>query len=445
MTSNLSRVGLTLATFAGITSINKLYALSPPKKSSAAFTTEDGEPLALAQIQVICRHGARSPLTKLGLGAGGEYRIEWDVCGAEDMKKVIDIEGEIYGGGVMGQNKILESGREDEGHCRKGQLSVVGARQMSRLGEMLREKYVEEYGFLDDVLDLDNVQVRSTYMERAVNSALALMSGVWPRNKRNGVEKIPVFIPENHEEILFPNSKACARLKHLFSTARKEIESDPDYVEVERRINTVGPEAIGFRGGDSWHHSPLMLRDFFAALEAHDKEAPVVVTEEFRSLVDKLTTRYVRERLYRKEKDEYDPEVLRLASGPLLQEVLRHLEENRKHKLLLFSGHDATLIPLLAILDHSKLEEWPPFASSIIFEVYEQANGSGESYIRVLYNGEALTMKNCPKGGAPCKLSIFRKNVVHYLSLNRSDECQMQATEHSSESSESKGSDAVVV
>ena len=40
------------------------------------------------------------------------------------------------------------------------------------------------------------------------------------------------------------------------------------------------------------------------------------------------------------------------------------------HKLYLFSAHDATLITLCAALD-IELKEWPPFASYVSLELYE--------------------------------------------------------------------------
>ena len=50
----------------------------------------------------------------------------------------------------------------------------------------------------------------------------------------------------------------------------------------------------------------------------------------------------------------------------------------------MFSGHDSTFYPLLAVLEFTDLH-YPPYASHLEMELWEDAEG--KQYVRVSYNG----------------------------------------------------------
>jgi hypothetical protein len=51
----------------------------------------------------------------------------------------------------------------------------------------------------------------------------------------------------------------------------------------------------------------------------------------------------------------------------------------------MYSAHDTTIMPILAMLN-LEVNEWPPFAADIIFELYEDADK--KHYITVRYLGK---------------------------------------------------------
>ena len=57
--------------------------------------------------------------------------------------------------------------------------------------------------------------------------------------------------------------------------------------------------------------------------------------------------------------------------------------------MLLYSGHDCTIIPLLNAL-HVEVDEWPPFAAFVILELYKRSDG--EMFVKLLYNGKPARM-----------------------------------------------------
>lgn len=75
-------------------------------------------------------------------------------------------------------------------------------------------------------------------------------------------------------------------------------------------------------------------------------------------------------------------------------------------KLSLYSGHDTVIAPVLAALGlySDDLCIWPPYASRIVFELWQRVGDSSaagsaakpaaavtEHYVRVIYNGKDLT------------------------------------------------------
>ena len=50
-----------------------------------------------------------------------------------------------------------------------------------------------------------------------------------------------------------------------------------------------------------------------------------------------------------------------------------------------------TVIPILVALQVDTMV-WPPYASMMLIELYEKA---GKFYVRVIYNGEVLTLPFC--------------------------------------------------
>jgi hypothetical protein len=62
------------------------------------------------------------------------------------------------------------------------------------------------------------------------------------------------------------------------------------------------------------------------------------------------------------------------------------------HKLSLFLAHDSTIEPLLQVFRAVEGKTWPPYASTVIFELYEPSESGGDHKVRVLSNGKPLPM-----------------------------------------------------
>ena len=83
--------------------------------------------------------------------------------------------------------------------------------------------------------------------------------------------------------------------------------------------------------------------------------------------------------------------------------------------LVVVVAHDSTLVPTLCALgafdDHA---QWPPYASQLAFEVYD--NSAGRCFLRILWNGRPLELSNLSPSHSPC---LFMYDVHDVIALLR--------------------------
>merc|ERR1712216_56800 len=98
--------------------------------------------------------------------------------------------------------------------------------------------------------------------------------------------------------------------------------------------------------------------------------------------------------------------------------------------LTVFSGHDTVIAPLLSALGvyHGDICRWPPYASRIAFELYEESTPKNSPmqdagvetgarfYVRVLFNGKVLRgLRGCSKDEELCPMDDFASGVASLL------------------------------
>lgn len=111
----------------------------------------------------------------------------------------------------------------------------------------------------------------------------------------------------------------------------------------------------------------------------------------------------------------------KLAMLPLLVQLTRRLEaaaapSGHAARLVLFSGHDTVVAPLLASLGGLSAPDacrWPPYASHLTFELWEGDGGRARSLaVRVLFNGRAITRHLSGCAAEYCPLDDLRRTVA---------------------------------
>ena len=62
--------------------------------------------------------------------------------------------------------------------------------------------------------------------------------------------------------------------------------------------------------------------------------------------------------------------------------------------MLLYAGHDTTIMPILTSLGYD-MQDWPPYLSNVIFELWER---DGQHFVQVLYNLDPMTLPDAKPG-----------------------------------------------
>jgi len=136
-----------------------------------------------------------------------------------------------------------------------------------------------------------------------------------------------------------------------------------------------------------------------------------------------------------------DAALAKLGMGPLWKEIMSNIlpivnfttnfsiGRQPVPKLALFSGHDTTLMPILATLGQDVWSgfEWAPYASMFLIEVYEMLNTNKDSEFpsgyafRLIYNGEVLTSRMDKCSSELCDSQVLVNLVMQFAMFEERD------------------------
>ncbi|KAM4046813.1 lysophosphatidic acid phosphatase type 6 isoform 1-T5 [Anomaloglossus baeobatrachus] len=345
----------------------------------------------LKLVQVVFRHGARTPLKQIP----HSEQVEWSPTLLETPDhtqfnyRVTDLVG-----GPKPPSPFEERYRSHrlKGGSFPGQLTTIGMQQMFSLGARIRKDYVEEQTFLSPVFKASEVYVRSTNIVRNLESARCLLAGLYQQRQEGPVT---IVTAEAGNEILYPNYQGCKELKRLTSGRVTLASSQPkmkdDLKKLQRDLHIESAKEVDF----------FLLLDNLFAEQAHG----FPFSAQYESHLQRSERRAIDILSYAMGSN--NREAVRLSVGPflyalqsnMLETTRRSSDDPQPRKLFLYSTHDVTLIPLLeafGIFD----QKWPPYASDITLELY-QHRPSKEWFTRLSYNGKEQLVKGCRSGLCP--------------------------------------------
>lgn len=142
-------------------------------------------------------------------------------------------------------------------------MTPLGAAQMFALGARLRARYA---GFMPEQYDPELVAVRSTAMRRTVESAVAMLSGMFPARGRDELQrKVDVEVRGREEETMLGFRRICNRLFDLQKMVHAAFSGG----------DALKEEMKGVLGGTEWKtdsQKVIMMRDVAVALRENGCE-----------------------------------------------------------------------------------------------------------------------------------------------------------------------------
>ena len=156
------------------------YAMYQRSRNNDQEFTSSGDSnrsdMKLKLVQVVFRHGARTPLSPLDYLPTIEYH---DDLLKHDHHTFIPYTTKALDGSDSDiKQSIYKHKDKMYGFEKHGELTSKGAEQMYQLGCQLKKRYITDLEFLP-CLFTDAVTVRSTSVKRAVESARCTLAGLF--------------------------------------------------------------------------------------------------------------------------------------------------------------------------------------------------------------------------------------------------------------------------
>ncbi|KAL2164686.1 hypothetical protein VTH06DRAFT_3903 [Thermothelomyces fergusii] len=371
------------------------------------------EGLELQLVQILMRHGERTPVSARFQNAG--LRPWWPYCAsARQMRSVVLAASDAAAGGrafdTLEWKRRLETFGDDDGPvlargpgaqaddiCDLGSLTDVGRQSTYRLGLRLREHYVDRLGFLPPSLrSADFLYLRSTPVPRALESLQQAFSALYPPSARepgpDGRLPTPTILTRvPGDETLYPNDGNCRRLaamsRAFAQRAADRWNGTAEMAYLQKVFGRWMPPGSRVAVDSRPRLSGVM--DTVNATLAHGPETRLpdeFYDEKARALMEKIGVDewfagYKESREYRT-----------LAIGSLMADIVGRMvgsveeQQQQQHhhqetqqpgggriRFGLSGCHDTTLAGALASLGAYNTDRWPPFTSHIAIELFRES------------------------------------------------------------------------
>lgn len=290
----------------------------------------------------------------------------------------------------------------NRGNCRLGSLTHKGVMQHTHNGEMFRKLYIDTAKLLPEAWNDDVIYVRSGDQLRLIESAQALLNGLYPPNENSPHQKQQFDLLDDAFDNMSPHIlDVCPRGMKMKSEALKRpawVNHSAASRALESQLKEIFQATVSVNG----------LADLIRTYACHNFDITfggLLTNDQIHKVLEMS--------LFCFTYFPNDTASNRLGMGSFIGEITHHfqshIEGKTPYKLMLYSGHDSSIAPLLSALELFD-GAWPPLASHVIFEFWK--NGEGEYFVEVSYNGRSLTRfkKGC-EGQALCPWHQFLKSV----------------------------------
>eukprot|EP00658_Telonema_sp_P-2_P036464 TRINITY_DN26370_c0_g1_i1.p1 TRINITY_DN26370_c0_g1~~TRINITY_DN26370_c0_g1_i1.p1 ORF type:complete len:459 (-),score=86.90 TRINITY_DN26370_c0_g1_i1:258-1634(-) len=360
----------------------------------------------LVQVQIMVRHGARTPATKAACWPGDETQFD---CRSDPTGTV------LFDGATPSASVFRANGWESErlfgynqsyvmrgGSCLQGQLVASGYRMHNENGRHMRDAYVKTstnpQGLLPAELggNADQFYLRADSTppaQRTKMSGEALFGSMYPGAGKNALADIPIC---NNAPNSIPFGSMCSEVMAILSTPpeipfisaehTKEV-TEPLMRKVAALTNKTLPteqesrlpltNTIFLEGAVECSWARLC-----ETVPAVGRSVPQGILNILPELVDEVTLQLTA--VFNNSK------IKKFGTGPILRDLVVGAEAavsqlETARKFIMYSGHD--IGPIMNVWTTLGIGPgtWAPFASVISFELYKME--SGEHAMRIVTNG----------------------------------------------------------
>lgn len=315
----------------------------------------------LIQVQVITRHGARTPLH-----ISNNYNQIW-MCNNTEfvLNRVYEANPAkvhvSYGKSLFG------------GECHFGQLVAPGEIALKTLGEHFSRIYIKHMKFLPNEMIPSLMSFRSTSTHRTIHSAMAFINGMYPNHT-----EIAIDVADKDFDPWRRSSLVCPNLKKRIDSLKESPEFISQYGAAEEQTE-IASKATGVKTKAA---PDVYMASRCAGLHRPNTEAD--------NILDKEALRKARQQ----EKVFSDENIFPLAFSFPISEIINcaaaRISGESQTRFKLWSGHNGNILGLLGYLG-LPIKILPPFGSYFVFEFWKNSS-SKEIFVRMNYNGKYVSI-----------------------------------------------------
>lgn len=315
-----------------------------------------------------------------------------------------------------------------------GQLTKQGIWRSYNLGKYLKKTFIDDLGFLPPTFNVDEVRVRSTGYDRTIMTAQAVMTGLYPPateeekwNPENPLfpwQPIPIHSVPKKDDLILRYGNRCPRYWHLKDEVLKHNPELKAFEknETNRKALDVAKEHSGLTDIEDW--KLYQLYDTLLVEQLYGLTMPAWADETVMKVLERLT-------VLDYQLMTSTTEMARLAAGNLLGELLNNIEnkmtgDENKQKAFLYSAHDSTIMALLGVLE-VPYDALPEYNAFIAMELFKGTDGFK---VKVSYRTDASVYPEDPK---PIILPACREQVLCPVEKVREYYRKMEMIDYKSE------------
>ncbi|KAI9906598.1 hypothetical protein PsorP6_004139 [Peronosclerospora sorghi] len=401
--------------------------------------------LRLRQLQVIHRHGDRTPLVNIFMGSTNTSLENKEVL---LWSRHLPSPMQLAQLGSRFRVQIAADAPNSFQQRPFGYLTTRGIEQMSSRGKQLRE-LCEEGKLQLDTITTKELQIFSNAYTRTQLSVQALLGDMlWEQSHLNP----SVQVLHSKQDIL--NSKFCVLTRLAYALfpeierikanlerdnaefAAKEHEMAPIKEDLMRLFPAVATRRVPF----TW----ITAADYFVCRRAY--EAPYIPGTELHGDATEKHLGFRFHQVWPYDEAEQcrvlrlqfysNRTILKLVVGGLMhsyyyvnaafltvfrctiQQMQKAIWDHRESKkIVLYSGHDISLLSVLRSMGAEVANDirfWPGYSSAFTLELLEDENG--KIFVRARLNNEILAMSEAPNG--LCTPDRFQDVILGHIGSN---------------------------
>lgn len=350
----------------------------------------------LIQVQIISRHGARTPLHK-------SVRIPnvWECHNSESTSHSHNFSRALHVSVSHGKSVFL-------GNCHFGQLLGKGVAELKKLGQYLRNVYVDQLKFLPSKFDPSICKFRSTNTIRTIHSQISIFTGLYPGNYSLTIETA-----DKKYDPWRRTSGICPRFHKIYKELMGGSEWVASGLQNDDLMNSLSKSLV-----TKWSST----NDAMTSTLCQGFDLPPEVDAK---VVDEAIALKARQMQFIYSHDQIFPLFSSFPAAEILNAMLSRVNGKSRTRFVHWSAHDGNILSLLGYLGYSD-GKWPPYGSFIAIELY-RFRKIQQFFVQFRYNGRLMRIPRFSYSRV-IPLDDFAKFVRNYMPRLVED-CEFNSTD----------------